>query len=61
MMDEDPIGMDITAGDEELPEGKCGGLNDTAGRVAMQVDLLENPSQKEDSISPLKEQEKKRP
>jgi hypothetical protein len=44
MMDDEPIGMDITVGDEELPEGKHGGLNDAAGRVAMQVNLLEHPS-----------------
>jgi hypothetical protein len=44
MMDDEPIGMDIIVGDEELPEGKHGGLNDSAGRVAMQVNLLEHPS-----------------
>ena len=61
MMDDEPIGMDITVGDEELPEGKHGGLNDAAVRVAMQVNLLEHPAQEKVSISPLKEQEKKRP
>jgi hypothetical protein len=34
---------------------------DGTGRVAKQVNLLEHPAQKDASISPLKEQEKKRP
>lgn len=44
-----------------LSEKREGADDEGTCRVAMQVSLLEQPIQKEPAISPLKEQEKKRP
>jgi hypothetical protein len=57
--------MDTSLGDDEDPDNllskkREGTDGDGAGRVAKQVNLLDHPSQKGASISPVKEQEKKR-
>lgn len=56
--------MDTSTGEEEDPENlqaKKRDGSDGGGWVTMQVSLLEHPPQQSASVSPLKEQEKKRP
>jgi hypothetical protein len=57
---ETSVGYDDDEDDIEAKKGEVAYTHGT-GRVAMQVGLLEHPSQKETTISPVKEQEKKRP
>lgn len=57
--------MDLSGGDDTDLDGNLskreGADGEGSGRVAMQVSLLEHTSQNEATVSPLKEQEKKRP
>jgi len=64
-MDDDVFDMETSVGDDEDPDGNMSRKREVAsvavGRVALQVNLLEHPSQKETTVSPLKEHEKKNP
>lgn len=64
--DDEAYDMDVSADEDGDPDDnpskkRDGVTGETTGRVAMQVNLLEHPSQKNNEISPMAEQEKKRP